>query len=206
MIRMATPRSRMLRMTVEHALDFGRVEAGEHLVEQQEQRLRRERPGQLEAFLPGDGELRRRRRQPVFEADEHRDLARHRAGARKRQILAPEAGADGAILQHGEVGERLHDLVRARQTVPGDAIRRLPGEIGAGEFHPPLVGRKHAVDQVEHGRLSGAVRPDQAEDFPLADGEAQLIDRPQPAEAFAQAVDLEEGRHSSTCFMRGQRP
>ena len=63
--------------------------------------------------------------EPVVEADELRDLARHRAGARERQILAPEAGADRAILEHGQVGERLHDLVRARETVPRDAIRRL---------------------------------------------------------------------------------
>ena len=206
MIRMATPRSRMLRMTVEHARDLGRVEAGEHLIEQEEERPGGERAGELEPLLPGDGELRRRRRQPVFEADEHCDLAGDRAGARKRQMLAAEAGADRAVLEHGEVGKRLHDLVGAGEAGSRHAVRRMAGDVGAVKNHPPGIRREDAVDQVEHGRFSGAVRPDEAEDLTLADGEAQIAHRLEPAEAHVQAVDLEKRAHSNTCFIRGQRP
>ena len=34
-MRMVMPRSRMRRMTLDHALDLGGIESGEHLVEQQ---------------------------------------------------------------------------------------------------------------------------------------------------------------------------
>ena len=49
-------------------------------------------------------------------------LARRLARLRERQVLAAEAGADGAVLQHRHVHERLHDLMRAREAETGDAV------------------------------------------------------------------------------------
>ncbi len=56
-------------MIADHVLDLGRVEAGEHLVEQQQRRPRRERAGELQALLAGDGELRREHLEAVVQAD-----------------------------------------------------------------------------------------------------------------------------------------
>ena len=132
-------------------------------------------------------------------------LARHVAGAIKRQIFAAETGADRAVFQHRHIGERLHDLMGAGETVAGDAVRRLAGDVDAAKYDLPGIRLEHAVDQIEQRRLAGAVRPDEAENFALFDGEAQIVHGLQPAEAPADAVEFEDRRHSSTRLVRGKR-
>src|SRR5690349_17837395 len=100
---------------VDHLLDLGRIEAGEHLVEQQEMRTRAERARKLESLLAGRGELAGRHVDLGSEADLGRDLTRRRTSLFERKVLAPEAGPDGAIVEHAQAGERLHDLMRAGQ-------------------------------------------------------------------------------------------
>ena len=121
---MVTPRSRMLADDADHVLDLGRIETGQHFVEQQEPRPRGERAGQFEALLARDGQVaapaRRRGRRGRRTA--HR-LARRLAGAMQRQVLAAETGADRAVVEHRHVGERLHDLVRAGEPGARDACR-----------------------------------------------------------------------------------
>ena len=95
-------------------------------------------------------------------------LARRLAGASQRQILAAETGADRAVLQHRHIGQRLHDLMRAREPVAGDDEGLCAGDVDAVEHDRAGIRREHAVDQVEQRRFAGAVRPDQAEDFARA--------------------------------------
>ena len=57
----------------------------------------------------------------------------------------------------------------------------------------PAVGRSMPMIALHRGRLAGAVRADQAEDFAGAQIEAQILDRGQAAEALGQAADLEDG-------------
>ena len=132
-------------------------------------------------------------------------LARHVAGAVQRQILAAETGADRAVFQHRHIGERLHDLMGAREPVAGDDKGPFAGDVDAVEHDLAGIRRKHAVDQIEQRRFAGAVRPDQAEDFARLQDEAQIVHRLQAAEALADAVELEQRRHSSTRFNRGKR-
>jgi len=146
--------------------------------------------GRLSAFLP----------------DEHGRVARRRARPGQRRIFPAEAGAHPAIFQYGQLGERLDDLMGPRDALPRDTVRRLAGDVDAAKSDMTAVGGEYSVDQVEDGRLAGAVRSNEAEDLALADCKAQLIDGPQPAEPLAQVLDLEQRRHSSTALVRGQRP
>ena len=123
----------------------------------------------------------------------------------QRQILAAEAGADRAVFQHRHIGQRLHDLVGAGEPVAGDNERLFAGDVDAVENDLAGIRREHAVDQIEQRRFAGAVRPDQAEDFARLDDEAQIVYGLQAAEALADAVEIEQRRHSSTRFSRGKR-
>jgi hypothetical protein len=49
-------------------------------------------------------------------------------------------------------------------------------------------------DEVEEGRLAGAVRADQARDRPVRDGEGDVVDGGDPTEAPRQAANLENRR------------
>ena len=50
--------------------------------------------------------------------------------------------------------------------------------------------RVDAGNQVEQGRLAGAVRTDDAEDLILLDAEVEAADDIQTAEGLAEAIDL----------------
>ena len=66
--------------------DLGRVESGQHFVEQQKFRLGRKRPRKLKALSPGDSQGMRRPVEHVAEADFASNLLRRRrcAAARAR--------------------------------------------------------------------------------------------------------------------------
>ena len=59
------------------------------------------------------------------------------------------------------------------------------------------VRPKHAGDQVEHGRLAGAVGADQADDRPFGHREAQAADCVNAAEGLADPGELEEGHRQA---------
>ena len=111
---------------VDHVLGLGRIEAGQHLVEQKERRPRGERTRELEPFLAGGGECAGQHVEPVGETDDARDFARDLARLVERQVFAAETGADRAIVEHREPGERLDDLMRAREPVARDPIGCSP--------------------------------------------------------------------------------
>ena len=77
-ITMVMPRSRDRADHRHHVADLGRVEAGQHLVEQQQPRLDRERARELEPLAAGDRQARGR---PV----EHARRGRPRARPRRRR-------------------------------------------------------------------------------------------------------------------------
>src|SRR5581483_1878356 len=77
-----------------------RVEAGHHLVEQQEAWLGGERAGKLEPLAPGDGQGAGW----LFEHRAHAEARRYIAGAseRCRTIAMAELAADGDVLAYAE--------------------------------------------------------------------------------------------------------
>ena len=159
---MVMPRSRDGADDRHHVADLGRIEAGQHLVEQKEPRLDRERARKLEPLAAGDGEARGRPVEQVAEADRARDVAggRQRIGARgPRQMRA-----DRDVLPHGQARERLHDLEGARDAAAREPVRRLAGDVGAVVDDAAFARRQEAGDDREQRGLAGAVRPDQRGD------------------------------------------
>src|SRR5579872_1396468 len=106
--------------------------------------------------------------------------------------LPAEERADRDILQNRHAVKRLHHLKRPRNAemrAPErrDAVDGLPVEENfAG------VGLERAAHHVDQRRLAGTVRPDQAEDFTLGNGETHFVDRDEPLEALAERARLEE--------------
>jgi len=123
----------------------------------------------------------------------------------QREVLAAEAGAHGAVVEHCHACERLYDLVRACNAKASDVIRLLPPDIRSIQDDPAGVCGENTVDEIEDRGFAGAIRPDQAKDFSTLDSEAQVTHSMQPAKAFVHLVELQQCPHSSTFWVRGNR-
>src|SRR5262249_51197116 len=73
-----------------------------------------------------------------------------------------------------------------------DAVRRQPGARPPGEQDVARARLVDAGDHVEDGCLARAVRPDQANDLPLANAEVQFRQRPQAAEGQRKTVKAQD--------------
>ena len=97
--------------------------------------------------------------------------------------------------------------VRAR---PSRATSRcgMPAMSRSEEAHLAGRHRQRAGQQVEHGRLAGAVGPDQADDLAGVHVEAHVVDRHQAAEALDRAVDRQDAacRAPAACDAAAARP
>src|SRR6185437_14275982 len=123
--------------------------------------------------------------EPVAQADAYGHFARNLARLVKRKVFAAETRADRAIVEHRKTDERLNDLMCARNAVTCDAIRRLAGDVLAFKYDSAGIGPIDAIDEIEHGRFSGTVWPNQAQDFTVAHLEVQILHGLQAAEFLA---------------------
>jgi hypothetical protein len=89
------------------------------------------------------------------------------------------------VLDHGHRAEGRRHLEGAADTEPPDLARRQAGNVFALAQYLAAIGRQLAVDHVEAGRFSGAVRADHGEEFALADLEADIANGVHAAEGFA---------------------
>src|SRR4029077_2293229 len=97
------------------------------------------------------------------------------------------------------------DLMGGGEPAARDQERLFAGDVRAAKRDRSGLRRVDAVDQIEQRRLAGAVRPDQAQNFSLAEHEAEIVHGLQAAEALADVVELKDRRHSSTFWVRGKR-
>ena len=81
------------------------------------------------------------------------------------------------VVPHGERPEHLEPLEGAGEAEPGELVRPRAGHVLAVDEDPALVGLLHAGGDVEQRRLARAVRPDEADDLPVLQVEADLVDR-----------------------------
>ena len=215
---------------LQHFGGLGRVHAGGRLVEEEHTGFERERTRDLDAPAVGVGEREGRivdaRQQPLAEQREDFRrvgaqllfLASHRAGADQRQReLGDRADyrqgrahggkarvrADQHIVEHREIAEYAAMLERAREAERREFLGRQAGDVAAGEPHRAGVGPVQASNEVEQRGLAGAVRPDHADQRAVIDGEREVVDGGDAAEAAREAGDLEQRRHhivpSSPC-------
>jgi hypothetical protein len=133
------------------------------------------------------------------------DLAAPETGV-EEGFFAPARRNHHQVLQSGQMREFLRDLEGARQAVLEQFMCRKPGNILAVEQDRARGRRERSRDHVEHGRLAGAVRADQAGDRAAFDFERTIVDRHDASEAFRNVSDLDERIHptrqSSLFWMR----
>ena len=113
--------------------DLGRVQSGQHLVEQQELRLGRQRTREFQPLAAGDGQRIGRPVEHVGETDLARDL--FGGGERGLARAVMQMRADQDVLAHREAGEGLHDLEGAGDAAPRQPMRRLAGDVLAAIAH-----------------------------------------------------------------------
>ena len=99
------------------------------------------------------------------------------------------------VLQHGQAGERLHDLERASDAEARGAVWRHPGNVFALEENDAFVGMEKAADQIEDRGFAGAVGTDDEQYLARVHRERNVLHRPEPAKALGDVLHFENGRH-----------
>jgi hypothetical protein len=73
---------------------------------------------------------------------------------------------------------------------------RVAHDVAAGHYRRAGVRRQHACQHPQRGRLSRAIRPDQAENFSSVHFEAELVDGAQFAKCLVQRGNHDGGRQT----------
>ena len=94
---------------------------------------------------------------------------------------------DRHAAEEGEV------LERAGDADAGQRLRLAVRPVHAVEFDSAPIDGVNPADGVQHGRLAGAVRPDDREDGSASDVEADAFEGPDAAERDADVLDAENG-------------
>ncbi len=164
-----------------------------------------QRPAQLDALLHAVGQQGHRVLAPLLDLEEVDDvldgeavlhlLAPRRTepqGTRQPRPLHADVATQQQVLEHGHLREQLDVLEGA-----GDAEFGHP--VGAGAHQAlalptdvALLGAVHLADRVEYRGLAGAVGADHGEEFLLAHGERNVVNRLDPLEGEADVIDLEQ--------------
>src|SRR5205085_5788881 len=95
-----------------------------------------------------------------------------------------QVGADGGAADEPDV------LEAAGHPGRRPLMGRKVGDVDAPEPDAPGVGLAESVDDVEEGRLPGAVRADDPHDLQFAHGDGDVVEGPDPAEVDGAALDL----------------
>ena len=115
-------------------------------------------------------------------------------------------GSDGGVVEHVELGERARRLEHRRQPVPGAAMRRPAGDVVPVDSHDAAVDEVEPRDAAEQGRLSGAVRADEARQRAGGDVQRDVVDRPDRAERLRDARELARELRAPSLVRAGERP
>jgi hypothetical protein len=121
------------------------------------------------------------------------------AGTRARM------GAERDVVEQAHLRAQLDVLERARQAEAGDRALRRAADVVAEERRAARRHRQRAGQQVEHRRLAGAVRADQADDLARIDVEADVVDGDQPAEALGRVAHRQDARAAGRELAARQR-
>src|SRR5882672_3614887 len=186
-----------------------RRQARRGLVEEDEARFSGQRARDLEEPSLPKGQGGNIGGAQLPQADEPHQLLRALAplclvAPRGAEHHRPEAGGEARVranqhvVDHRHAGERPVMLEGAHHAARGDAVRRQAEDRLAGEAHLAARRRIGAGDDVEGGRLAGAVRADHAEDLAFVDLEVERGHGGEPAEALGQLLDLENRSHMPT--------
>src|SRR5262249_24169507 len=104
----------------------------------------------------------------------------------------PEIAAGHQVVENAHAAEQRDVLESARDTLPRGLVgidRAAPATL---ERHGAALRAIHAVDDVEHRGLSGAVRADDCAHLVLAHVERHSLERDHAAESERNVLDLED--------------
>ncbi len=208
------PSSRIRRMSRKQGGRLLRVHAGRRLVEEQQRRLRGQRPGDLQPSLRPVGQVLG---QLAGVAPEAHVLQQRQApvahvlllarGSRRAQHDPEHAALRAAVPAHHDVLQRRHlveeaDVLEgARDAQPGDLRREHAGDLATLEADGARRGPVDAGDGVEQRGLAGPVGADQPDDLVLVGVEVDLVDGDEAAERLDQLCGLEDP-HGISCRHR----
>ena len=160
----------------DHAVHVLVRHARGRLVEQQHRRLERQRGGDLERPLAAIGEQRRLLVRVAVEPDIGQQraravvvlrAARPRCARNRTSCRRAALQREPDVLERGQVREHRRDLEAAHQPEPRDLRRLHAGDVAPLERDRAARRRQELGQQVEAGRLAGAVRADQGVDGAL---------------------------------------
>src|SRR4029077_18692646 len=100
--------------------------------------------------------------------------------------------SDEHVLERRHVLEEANVLERPADPTLRERVRWLAGHVLTVEMHAARGWPVDTGEHVEERRLSGAIRPDQADDQPSGNREVDIVDGDEAAELLAQQLGLEE--------------
>src|SRR5262245_15500785 len=124
------------------------------------------------------------------------DRCRNRLGGAYAWTLVERA--DNDVLHYAQACKRFHQLKRAAKACPADLVRAPAIDTFPCQADLARIRAIDAGNQIEAGRLAGAVGTDQTDDLSRGYVEAHLLHGLEAAEALRHAADLEQCRHAST--------
>ena len=149
-----------------------RVDGGERFVEQQELRLRCERPRERDALALPAGKLHRIPRAEPREPDELQQLIDARPALRLRHLLDLQAERD--VLTHRHVTEQ---RVALKDEADAALPRREVIHAAAADEDLSAIRRLEPSDHAQNRRLAAAGRAEQADEPAALRREADIVRR-----------------------------
>ena len=125
----------------------------------------------------------------MFEPDSQNGLTGRRLRCAVRCRL--DKGANNHVLKNGHAREWPGDLKRSADSRSTNGTRLSGDQIEPLKSHVAGVRSDQAVHDVEERGLAGAVRTDNAEDFPGTDGKRDVAQSLHAAKAARNIVDSE---------------
>jgi hypothetical protein len=150
--------------------------------------------------LPAVRQRRRRRRLHAGQTHRAHHLGAVAVDFSQRGRVDPDRMAprvarlnrEAHVLGHRQRHEQVGDLERATDAGERDLLGAVSRDRPAGERDGAAVRREQSRDQVEGGRLAGAVRADQCMQRPVAQPERHVLDRVDAAEVLGQSFRCED--------------
>ena len=195
----ADPLHRQLANVAANVLGGLGIDGRERFVEQNQERLARQAPGNLEPALLAAGAARRRVLADVLELKtlQHRVRAFPAFASREppaKQTAARQCFQYGdEVLLDGQLAKNALLLRQIAHAEPGPSEHGQPGNILAVEDDLAVVGHDLPGRHAETCRFAGPIRTEQADNFARVDIVRDAVNDP------AFAVDF----HQPACFQQG---
>ena len=172
-----------------HVLAQLLVEGRERLVEQEDLGAHDQRAGEGHALALAAGELVRAAGAEAGQRHHGQRVGDAAIEGRAVEVLLAQAVAD--IFRHAEVGE---DRVGLEDHVGRALVGRDPGHGFAGDGNRAFAGLIEAGEHAQERGLAAAGRAQQREELAGADGERDVVEGGERAEAAGDAADVDDGR------------